>query len=205
MLKNAVQDMFGVATDHITGRINRPEEVDFVDRQKKEWSRPLVAEVNPILSKRSSLVPSNDDVFEQPMFNSTQKPLRGNPVTKFKNMFLGKRTDVTLYEESMRDFRPFSGPRNANQTEFGRNWRTPDNLLSNRNLFHDAMRKGRRTQGDGCDRVYDVEEKNCEDREDLVTGWFAAVLSVLLSTSIKGLFECWVLSQTLCALFERVC
>lgn len=155
MIKAAVQDFLGSASLKISDTFAPDDDNDFYVP-----TPPMTPKSVPIKPSQSlpqiALVSeehSDNRIMQLPHANTqlslSQSQYKFGPVTKFKNMVLG-RPNTPLVQESLHDFTPFSGPRNANQVAFGRSWRTPDNLLVNRNRFRWTT-SNRRTQGDGCD------------------------------------------------------
>lgn len=186
MFKNVVHDLLGAATDHISGRIGRPEEASYPARKEEDRSPVTEYKAAPLPLTNSSFSPPCG-TLQSSQFTFARKASKDNPVTKFKNIFLGKGPNIALYEEGLRDYAPFSGPRNANQTEFGRKWRSPEYLLRERSQSDDDPMKIRRTQGDGCDQICDFKEVNHDDEEDLITGDLIAIFTPcnLKTSSIK--------------------
>ena len=168
MLKNAVHDFFDVASDGIVDKFMRAEEApESGDRNRKKM--PVNRSMPVLIQQPHSLPPSGDLTTNtiQPHGSCTPK-WKPNPVTKLKNMVLGRTTDLSILKEGIRDFSPFTGPRNVNKMTFGRKWRTPENLLANRTSYHNVTQ--RRTQGDGCDQTYEPVNDVKKCKSDLVTG-----------------------------------
>ncbi|CAK8693877.1 unnamed protein product [Clavelina lepadiformis] len=155
LLKNAVQELLGTATSKITSTFSGEGTGDyFHDFEQPPPPAMLSSKSMPTLnvpplegdgSSKSIPVP-----IQGPAFSNLK-----NPVKRFKNMMLGRPTDVTAFEECSREFGPFSGPRNANDVKFRRNWRSADDLMNNRTSYHLMQR---RSDGDGCDTISLTEE-----------------------------------------------
>ena len=128
----------------------------------------MIFETPLSISDRTDDPPSSPSSVTS-LYDITQStPKMRNPVTKLKNIVLGRGSETGIYEEAQRDYALFSGPQNPNEVRFGRGWRSPGNLLENRTSFHVA---GRRTQGDGCE-AYNFEYEDNKQR-DVLTGRFA--------------------------------
>ena len=160
LLKNAVQELLGTATSKITSTFSGEGTGDyFHDFEQPPPPAMLSSKSMPTLnvpplegdgSSKSIPVP-----IQGPAFSNLK-----NPVKRFKNMMLGRPTDVTAFEECSREFGPFSGPRNANDVKFRRNWRSADHLMNNRTSYHLMQR---RSDGDGCDTISLNEDNIQED------------------------------------------
>jgi len=162
IFKSVVQDLFGAATDKFADKFSSSSSsIEAGDTLTFETSLPLPDLMEEPLAS-SSVLTSSCDVTQS-------TPKVRNPVTKFKNIVLGRSSESGIYEEAQREYAPFHGPQNPNEVRFGRGWRSPTHLLENRTSYHVA---GRRTQGDGCE-TYNFEYED-NKQNDIVTGKLAA-------------------------------
>ena len=168
IFKNVVQDLFGAASDKIADKFAPKQEQNLVE-PSFDVEEPFQEQVKPppiSLAQASASSTSLNEFLQVPGYLTPRS--KKNPVAKLKNIMLGRTTDLAIFEEGLRDFSPFTGPANSNQMRFGRRWRTPDNLLSNRTSYHATVMR-RRSQGDGCDQLYDLEGQ-AVTRKDMITG-----------------------------------
>ncbi|XP_078483524.1 sorting nexin-19 [Ciona intestinalis] len=144
MFKNAFHELIGAASHKFSDKFSLEQDDVYIQPHTQlsaSKSMPILNEHKPSCSSH----------------RSTHTKHKG-PVTRFKNIMLGKTLDSDKYEDVVRDYSPFTGPRNPNLVTFGRKWRSPENLLTNRTRFCASSMGGRRTQGDGCDNVISLEQ-----------------------------------------------